>query len=183
MLVPCRGKILELVRPILGNFWSELMEIIRLKALGNYSASFWSYNISICLWERPKLLSSMISGFPNVSLFSTPIIVIFGDLRIRQQKSKKNSQLILEILMLIFLEIPRIRLMTSWKYRIWCQYLSIKKHEWKFGNMESLNLWNFEMLNPRNFELWNQDTCKPRNFETKKANKTKTINKKKTRNQ
>ena len=44
------------------------LEKIGLKALGNYSASYWSYNFSICLWERPKLPMSMISGFFDVSL-------------------------------------------------------------------------------------------------------------------
>ena len=44
------------------------MEIIGLKAPGNYSGSFWSYNFSICLWESPKTLISMISGLLDVSL-------------------------------------------------------------------------------------------------------------------
>ena len=40
------------------------MEIIGLKAPGNYSAT---YNLSLCLWESPQLLISMISGFLDVS--------------------------------------------------------------------------------------------------------------------
>ena len=41
--------------------------------------------------------------------------------------------------------------------------------KWKFGHMGSLNLWNFEMLRPRN-----QETSRPRNQEIN--NKTKSRN-------
>ena len=47
---------------LLGHGYCIFLEIIGLKAPGNYSASIWSYNFSICLWENPKTLISMISG-------------------------------------------------------------------------------------------------------------------------
>ena len=47
----------------IGDFYGQLMEKIGLKAPGNGSASFWSYNFSICLCERPKPNISRISGF------------------------------------------------------------------------------------------------------------------------
>ena len=48
---------------LLGNCYGEFMEKIGLKDPGYYSASFWSYNFSILLCERPKSKMSMISGF------------------------------------------------------------------------------------------------------------------------
>ena len=50
-----------------GHLYGTCMEIISLKAPGNYSASFWSYHFSICLWENLKLLISMISALWDVS--------------------------------------------------------------------------------------------------------------------
>ena len=52
---------------LLSNVYGKSMEIICLKALGNYYGPFWSYNFSICLWDNLKLLISMISGVLNVS--------------------------------------------------------------------------------------------------------------------
>ena len=51
----------------LSHVYGKFMEIISLKAPGNYFASIWINNFSICLWENPKTLMSMISGFPDVS--------------------------------------------------------------------------------------------------------------------
>ena len=51
--------------------------------------------------------------------------------------------------------------------------------KWKFGNMGSLNLWNFEILKPRNFETKKprtQETKKPRNQEAKNQQTKKPIN-------
>ena len=42
------------------------IQIISLKAPGNYSASIRTYNLSICLCERPKHNISMISRFSKV---------------------------------------------------------------------------------------------------------------------
>ena len=53
--------------PSLGQLYGKLMEKIRLKALGSYSASIWSYNLSICFWENPKTFISIMSGLLNVS--------------------------------------------------------------------------------------------------------------------
>ena len=36
--------------------------MIGLKAPGNYSALIWNNKISICLWERAKLIICMVSG-------------------------------------------------------------------------------------------------------------------------
>ena len=60
-------NIFEKCRPCLGNLYGDFMEKICLKAPGNYSAPIWSYKCSICLWEKPETLMSMISGFSNVS--------------------------------------------------------------------------------------------------------------------
>ena len=46
-------NLLEKLEPLLGYFYGKFMEKIGLKALGNYSAPFGSYNFSICL-ENPK---------------------------------------------------------------------------------------------------------------------------------
>ena len=50
-----------------GHFYCKLMEIISSKAPGNYSAPFWSYIFSICLWKNQKTIISMISGISDVS--------------------------------------------------------------------------------------------------------------------
>ena len=47
--------------------YTIFIEIINLKAPWNYSASFGTNNNLICLWENPKTLISMISGFWDVS--------------------------------------------------------------------------------------------------------------------
>ena len=54
-------------RQFLGHTYGKFTEIISLKAPGNYSAPFWSTRLSICSWENPKALISMLSGFLNVS--------------------------------------------------------------------------------------------------------------------
>ena len=52
---------------LLGNCYGKFLETIGLKTPGNLFAAIW-YNIfSICLWEKPKLVISMISGFWHVS--------------------------------------------------------------------------------------------------------------------
>ena len=50
-----------------GQIYGGFMERIGLKAPQYHSGPFWSYNFSICLWERPKLLMAMISGCWDVS--------------------------------------------------------------------------------------------------------------------
>ena len=62
------GKILERLRSFLGHFYGNFMEIICLKAPGSYSVPLWSYNFSLCLWERRKTIIFMISGLSDVSL-------------------------------------------------------------------------------------------------------------------
>ena len=44
--------------PFVGYFDGKLVEKICLKAPLDYSASFWTSNFPICLWERPKTLHS-----------------------------------------------------------------------------------------------------------------------------
>ena len=46
-------KIRDVVRAFC-NLYEQFMEIIGLKALGSYSASFWSNTISVLLLERPR---------------------------------------------------------------------------------------------------------------------------------
>ena len=57
------GKYWITTSHLLGHFCGELMEEIWPKASYNYSASFWANNFSICLYEKPKPLIFMISGF------------------------------------------------------------------------------------------------------------------------
>ena len=61
-------EILENARPCWGHFYNKIMEKICLKAPWYYSAPIWTYYFPICLWERPKLLISMISGLWDGSL-------------------------------------------------------------------------------------------------------------------
>ena len=74
----------------IGNFNCNFIEMIGLKAPGNYPGPFWSNRFSICLWENLKNLSSMISGFLNVSLSPKTNYFIFGDTR-RRNKIKKAT--------------------------------------------------------------------------------------------
>ena len=48
---------------LLGHLYGKFIEIIGLKAPGNYSASSWSYNLSILFCEGPKPNISMNFGF------------------------------------------------------------------------------------------------------------------------
>ena len=50
------------VLDFVGHAYVNLMENISLKAPRDFSASFWSYNFSILLCERPKPNIFMISG-------------------------------------------------------------------------------------------------------------------------
>ena len=52
----------------MGSYYGKFMGNIWPKAPGNYSGPFWTYNFAICLWEKQKLLMSMISVFLDVSL-------------------------------------------------------------------------------------------------------------------
>ena len=54
---------LEHLLLLLVHFYGQFLEDICLKAPGIYSASFWTSNFSILLWERPEPDISMISGF------------------------------------------------------------------------------------------------------------------------
>ena len=45
----------------------KCVSIIGLKAPGDYYASIWSDNFSMCLWENLKFLISMISGLVDMS--------------------------------------------------------------------------------------------------------------------
>ena len=59
------------IRRFVCMFCLGFIEIISLKAPGNYSASFWSNKLSILSLERPKPNTSMISDFldPIETLF------------------------------------------------------------------------------------------------------------------
>ena len=75
------GKVLENVRPLLGHLYGKYVEMIGLKAAGNYSATIWYFKISICLWEKVKLLTSMILGFLNPPPGPKTKYFILGDTR------------------------------------------------------------------------------------------------------
>ena len=55
------GKILYAIVVIFLCFYGKHIEIIGLKAPGDYSDQFWSNNFSILLCEGPKPPNSMIS--------------------------------------------------------------------------------------------------------------------------
>ena len=68
----------------MGHFCRKYVEIIGLKAPGDYSDQFWSNKISVLLCEGAK---------PNISMFSgflTPGGPIFIDLKIKQSKTYKG---------------------------------------------------------------------------------------------
>ena len=50
-----------------------------------YSAEFWADNFSICLWENPQVIISIISAFLDVSLGSKTNIIYFWDPMMPQQ--------------------------------------------------------------------------------------------------
>ena len=52
---------------IFGHFYNKFMEIISLKAPGNYSGSIWTDNFSFCLWQNLKIIISMVSRLSNAS--------------------------------------------------------------------------------------------------------------------
>ena len=74
--------------------YGKLMEILGLKAPGNYSASIWINKIPICLWENLETLISMISGFWDVSRPLKPILSIFGDTRTPKPIQEKHRNIL-----------------------------------------------------------------------------------------
>ena len=68
------------------------MEKIWPIAPRDYSSSFWTSHFSICLWERPKTLIFMISGFSNLSWPPKPIILSLETPGYIKQ-SKEKSQI------------------------------------------------------------------------------------------
>ena len=56
-------ELLELILLLLGDLYCKLLEIICLKARGNYSGPVWSNSFSIVLLESPQTSILMISGF------------------------------------------------------------------------------------------------------------------------
>ena len=60
-------KMIGIVSAICWVILIVVMEVIGLTAPGDYSGPFWSCNFPIRLWEKPKLLISIISGFGDVS--------------------------------------------------------------------------------------------------------------------
>ena len=68
------------------------ISIICLKAPGNHPASIRFSIFSICLWEVPKLLISMISRFLNVSLSPKTNYFIFGDTGAPKKKFRNSLE-------------------------------------------------------------------------------------------
>ena len=81
---------MEQFRPFLGQLYCKFMEIMGLKAPGSYSASIWSYNFSICLWEIPKTIMFMISVLLNGS--PSPKTIYFHLWR-PQDTSKRSKKI------------------------------------------------------------------------------------------
>ena len=129
-------------------FYGDFLEIIGLKAPGNYSASIWSNIFSICLWESPKLFISMISAFLDVSRPPKTNYFYLWRHQDTQRKSKKSLEHFKDMIFVnlniseihIFdnfrkdghRKMMKIRLIKSWNSWIRHQYLSNMK--WKFDN-------------------------------------------------
>ena len=129
---------------------------------------------------------SWIRDFRTCPWAPKPTIFIFGDPRIPQIIERKTNRFFKNIMFGNFKilkiqlfesigkdgyrKIRAIRLINSWKSWIRDQYL-YKNMKWKFGNMRSLNLWNFANLKQRN-----QETLKPRSQETKNLRNQETKN-------
>ena len=108
-------KYRNMVGFLLGNLYGTFLEIIGLKAPGNYSASIWSYSFSICLWERLKTFISMISGFSDVS--PSPGINYFHLLRHQDTLTKsRRSQILSEC---YYFHIINIKKWTSNNNKFW----------------------------------------------------------------
>ena len=124
---------------------------------------------------------SWFLGFRTCPRAPKPISFIFGDARILQMIQETPQILFGKYYFLKSqnvenstfwkcwkrrgLKIMQVRLISSWKYGIWDQYLPENKKS-KLG--KSLKHWNQEPSKPRTFEtkkLWNQETLKPRNQE------------------
>ena len=60
----------------LGHAYGKYVEVICLKAPGNYSHQFWSNNVSVLLYEGPKPPTSIISGL------ASPWELLFMDLNL-----------------------------------------------------------------------------------------------------
>ena len=144
---------------LLGHFHGKHVQIIGLKAPGNYSASIWYNTFSICFWERQKTLTSMILDFLDVSRSPPPkpTIFIFGDPK-KPQTIQKN----VSFDTILFSQITKCR--NSPKNKIvgrngrrqnpddtsnqilkilYMKSISIEKHEmkvWKYGAIGSLKL-------------------------------------------
>ena len=136
----------------------KFIEIISLKAPENCSDSFWAYNFSICLWENPKLLISMISGFGDVSLAPKTNCFYLS----RPQDAWRNPrkwQRLPNHTSYKFQNIgnfktfetnckdghrkaPTIRLINSWTSWIWNQYL--QKAKSLFCKSEPISFQNIE---------------------------------------
>ena len=115
-----------------GNF----MERIGLKAPYN-SASFWSYSSSICLWERPSLLISMISGFLNVSLSPKAIHFYLW----RPHDSSRNLRTIQD---------------HFDRYYVWKFQILRNPTVWNCWKNEHRQIPSFHLVNPWRSHTWDQ---------------------------
>ena len=87
---PCTGNHRKIIGNKIGKMSADFMAKIGLKAPGNYSGPFLTYKFSICLWENPKLVLSIISGFWDVSPSPKTNYFIFGDTRIPNKVNKSS---------------------------------------------------------------------------------------------
>lgn len=127
--------------------WS-ICENSILKSAGNYSAPIWNCNFSICLWDNPKTLISMMSGLLNMSPSPKANITYLlrhqDTLKIQEKPSAifrthvviniKNSEITAFI---NFRKDGRRKVLPTslikpWKSWTWDQYLP-GSMKWKFG--------------------------------------------------
>ena len=132
---------------------------ICLKAPGNYSASIWSYNFSICLCERPKPNIFINSGFLK---HVGPLSYGFEYTKVLSKSKKSNK--------------PRWN-MFVWKTGIW-QFEILKSLKgWKGGCRQILtvNVWKFgngRGDNNESYFWWVQSNLRCRSFWDNKKGKS-----------
>ena len=79
---------------MLSNFYGKLLEKICLKAPGDYSASIWTYNFSICIWQNQTKSFLRLRDFRTRHPAPKPTIFTFADTRIPKQNPETKQRTI-----------------------------------------------------------------------------------------
>ena len=87
-----------------GHLFNKDMETLGLKILSDYSASYWTNNFSIEVWENPKTSMFMVFGFGG------PTLICEFEYTKLPQTSTKVPNIFRNILFLNKLEFVRVRL-------------------------------------------------------------------------